>query len=217
MGHEGLVERFIGSHKGVECRFYFDPAGGDLLAIEMFADEQSDPCEIYFADYREIDGRWLPGRMEVRYGNDPFATFRLNGFKFERRGGLKSGIRICKVQCLFLFSVLASSASAKCTTLSTAPEQRIVKIYGAGGFRGMVSYQSGMLVSPQGHVLTAYSYVLDTDYIKAGAGRRPAVRSKTHRRDPRLEVAVLKIDAVGLPWFDLRGPVRADAGTQCSP
>ena len=27
------------------------------------------------------------------------------------------------------------------------------------------AYQSGFLISPQGHVLTAWSYVLDTDYI----------------------------------------------------
>ena len=27
----------------------------------MFPDEESDPCEIYFSDYREFDGRWLPG------------------------------------------------------------------------------------------------------------------------------------------------------------
>ena len=80
-GHEGLVDVLVGIAQGVECRFYFDPARGDLLAIEMFADEESDPCEIYFSDYREMDSRWLPGRMEVRYGNDPFATFKLDGFK----------------------------------------------------------------------------------------------------------------------------------------
>jgi serine protease Do len=84
VGHEGLVDVLVASHKGVTCRFCFDPADGRLLAIEMFPDEESDPCEIYFSDYREFDGRWLPGRMEVRYGNDVFAVFKIEGFKVER-------------------------------------------------------------------------------------------------------------------------------------
>ena len=88
VGHEGLVNVLVGSHKGVDCRFYFDPAEGHLLAIEMFADEEADPCEIYFSDYREFDGRWLPGRMEVRYGDEPFAVFKIDGFKIDRQGGL---------------------------------------------------------------------------------------------------------------------------------
>jgi len=77
-GHEGLVDVLIGSHKGVECRFYFDPAEGRLLALEMFADEEADPCEIYFSDYRNVDGRNWPGRIDVRYGDDAFAAFKIN-------------------------------------------------------------------------------------------------------------------------------------------
>ena len=42
-------------------------------------------------------------------------------------------------------------------------QTKMVKIYGAGGFRGMEGYQSGFLISAEGHVLTALSYVLDTD------------------------------------------------------
>jgi S1-C subfamily serine protease len=44
-------------------------------------------------------------------------------------------------------------------------QPKMVKIYGAGGFRGLQSYQSGFLISEQGHILTAWSYVLDTDFL----------------------------------------------------
>ena len=54
----------------------------------------------------------------------------------------------------------------------------MVKIYGAGGFHGMEAYQSGMLISPEGHILTVWSHVLDTDYITVDLGRRPAVRGQ---------------------------------------
>ena len=85
-GHQGLADVLVGLHGGVECRFYFDPADGHLLAMEMFPDEDSDPCELYFSDYAEKDGRLLPGKIEVRYGDEPFATLRIEGFKTEKEG-----------------------------------------------------------------------------------------------------------------------------------
>lgn len=81
VGHEGLVDVLVGTYKGVECRFYFDPRLGHLLAIELFPDENSDPCEVYFSDYRQTNGRLLPGQITVRYGNEPFAAFKINAFK----------------------------------------------------------------------------------------------------------------------------------------
>src|SRR6187431_2080650 len=44
-------------------------------------------------------------------------------------------------------------------------QPNIVKIYGAGGVQGLEHYQSGFLISAEGHVLTAWSYVLDSDEI----------------------------------------------------
>lgn len=81
-GHDGLVDVLVGLHKGVECRFYFDPAEGYLVAMEMQPDEDTDPCEIYFSEFHPSGDRVLPGRMEVRYGNEPFAIFRLRECDF---------------------------------------------------------------------------------------------------------------------------------------
>jgi serine protease Do len=90
IGHEGLTDVLMGTHKGVESRFYFDQTNGRLLAIEFMADENSDPCEVYFSDYRETNGRALPGKMEVRYGDQPFAAFKIEAFKAEKpEGGAK--------------------------------------------------------------------------------------------------------------------------------
>lgn len=89
-GRDGLTDVLVGTHKGVECRFYFDPDNGHLLAVEMYPDDNSDPCEVYFSDYRKTDGRWLPGRMTVRFGDKPFAAFKIEAFKAAKReGGLK--------------------------------------------------------------------------------------------------------------------------------
>jgi serine protease Do len=83
LGHQGLTDVLVGSHKGVDCRFYFDPENGRLLALELFADDNADPCEVYFSDYREIDGRLLPRQIEARFGDQPFATFTVETFKVE--------------------------------------------------------------------------------------------------------------------------------------
>ncbi len=93
-----------------------------------------------------------------------------------------------------------------------AVQPKMVKIYGAGGFRGLEAYQSGMLISPEGHVLTARSTVLETDDIKVTLDDGRKFDATLLGADPRLDVAVLKIDGQGLPYFDLGGAVEVDAG-----
>jgi serine protease Do len=89
-------------------------------------------------------------------------------------------------------------------------QPKMVKIYGAGGLRGLAAYQSGFLISPQGHILTAWSYVLDTDSVTAVLADGRRFEAKLVGADPRLEAAVLKIDATDLPCFDL---AQAAAGS----
>lgn len=93
-------------------------------------------------------------------------------------------------------------------------EPKIVKIYGAGGYRGLESYQSGFLISAQGHILTVFSYVLDTDYITATLNDGSRYDAKLLAADPRLELAVLKIEAKDLPHFNLKTAAGAAAGSR---
>lgn len=95
-----------------------------------------------------------------------------------------------------------------------AVQPRIVKIYGAGGVRGLEPYQSGFLISASGHILTVWSYVLDTDYITATLDDGRKFEAKLVSFDPRLEMAVLKIEAAELPHFDLAASVPAESGTR---
>jgi len=93
-------------------------------------------------------------------------------------------------------------------------QPKMVKVYGAGGFRGMEPYQSGLLISPEGHVLTTFSYVLDTDYITATLDDGRRLEAKLLGADPRLEIAVLKLDAEKLPAFDLGEAVEVEPGAR---
>jgi hypothetical protein len=85
IGREGLVDVLVGIHAGLQCRFLFDPAEGTLLAVEMFPEENADPCEVYFSQDREVEGRLLPGRIEVRWGDEPYGAFVFDAYDFEDR------------------------------------------------------------------------------------------------------------------------------------
>jgi serine protease Do len=108
----------------------------------------------------------------------------------------------------------AARANAPLTSVIDDVQAKVVKIYGAGGFRGLEPYQSGFLISPDGHVLTAHSYVLDADYITCTLDDGQKFEAKLLGVDPRLELAVLKIEAKDLPHFDLTRAAVAAEGTR---
>ncbi|HEX3999585.1 MAG TPA: S1C family serine protease [Pirellulales bacterium] len=93
-------------------------------------------------------------------------------------------------------------------------EPKIVKIFGSGGMPGLADYQSGFLISSDGFVLTAWSHVLDTDDVTVILDDGRKFTSKLVGADPRLELAVLKIEAGDLPFFDLSKPMPAAEGTR---
>ena len=91
-------------------------------------------------------------------------------------------------------------------------QPKIVKIYGAGGLQRLEDYQSGFLISPEGHILTAWSYVLDSDVITIHLDDGQRLEAQLVGYDPRVEIAVLKIEGAGLPHFSLTDAVELEAG-----
>lgn len=110
--------------------------------------------------------------------------------------------------------LVATSACAQLSFVETTRETlpKIAKIYGAGGIRGLEPYQSGLLVSSDGHILTAFSYVLDTDYITATLHDGSRFDATLIGSDPRLEIAILKIEAIDVEHFDLAQAVKLNVG-----
>ena len=44
--------------------------------------KDDDPCEVYLSDYKPVDGRLLPYRIEVRTGDKRYAVFTVNSYRF---------------------------------------------------------------------------------------------------------------------------------------
>lgn len=110
----------------------------------------------------------------------------------------------------------ASDGAASYAGVARNVQPKVVKLYGTGGFQGLESYQSGLLISPQGHVLTVWSYVLDGDdvVVVLDDGRR--FTAKHVAADPLSEIAVLKFDPGDdkVPCFDLSTAVTAEPGAR---
>lgn len=93
-------------------------------------------------------------------------------------------------------------------------QEKVVKIYGAGGVAGLESYQTGVLVSPEGHVLTSWSTVLDADSVVVVTTQGQRVDATLVGVDPALEIAVLKADLTDMPFFSLKEAVEAELGSR---
>lgn len=96
----------------------------------------------------------------------------------------------------------------------TATQPKIVKIFGAGGLRGLEAYQSGFFISGQGHILTAWSYVLDTESLSVHLHDGRRLTAELIGMDPRAEIAVLKVPATDTPHFSLEESVLLEPGAK---
>ncbi len=89
------------------------------------------------------------------------------------------------------------------TAVSVDASSRVVKLYGAGGIRGLESYQTGILVSSSGHILTVLSTAIDSEAIDCVLADGRRYTASLVGADLRRELAVLKIDGMNLPYFKL--------------
>jgi serine protease Do len=92
-------------------------------------------------------------------------------------------------------------------------QSRMVKIFGAGGLVGLQAYGTGFLISPDGHIATVLSHVLDS-VVNAVLSDGRRIPAKVLGTDVDLDLAVLKVEAAGLPFFDLFQAVDVSPGTR---
>ncbi|MFN3190633.1 MAG: S1C family serine protease [Aureliella sp.] len=96
--------------------------------------------------------------------------------------------------------------------ISSQVERNLVKLYGAGGYAGLDSYQSGVFISPEGYILTVWSTVLDVNDIIAVSSDGSRYVANIVGIDPNLEIAVLKTNKAPASSIDLQGSAKVEAG-----
>lgn len=107
---------------------------------------------------------------------------------------------------LILPSALLAQEEKKQSYASVAEQvnKKVVKLYGSGGFQSLAHYGTGVLVSPEGHILTAASHLLDTQDLRVHLSDGRRFHAKVVVVEPELDAALVKIDKVeDLPYFDV--------------
>jgi serine protease Do len=95
---------------------------------------------------------------------------------------------------------------------------KMVKIFGAGGFSRLNNYGTGIIVSPDGHILTVANQLLDTAdlVVHLYDGRR--MKAEVMVLEPELDAALIRIKVEGvkpgqptgldLPFFDFAAAAK---------
>lgn len=111
-----------------------------------------------------------------------------------------------------LFVATAFAQEEKLATIVAKTQPKVVKIYGAGGLRGLEAYQTGAIVSPQGHILTIWSYVLDAEDLNVTLLDGRKFKAELVGADPKFDAALLKIEGEEFPAFSLQANVKPKPG-----
>ena len=114
----------------------------------------------------------------------------------------------------FVFPHYVRAQYERFDTVNRVVQPKMVKIYGAGGLKGLENYQSGFLISEDGLILTVWSIVLDADPVVVILNDGNRHDGKLVGYDPRTEIALLKIDGAALPHFDVGEAVQLDIGAR---
>jgi len=64
-------------HAAVKCKWYFDKSDNRLIGAEVWLSPTEDPCELYFSEFKEVDGRQIPHVIDVRPGDNHFGALRV--------------------------------------------------------------------------------------------------------------------------------------------
>jgi S1-C subfamily serine protease len=182
--------------RGNNVRFFFDTETGAVVLVEMSGSGLDFPCEILFRKNAEHKQEF-----EVRYGRIHFGTFEFDD------EGLGIGNKEFRTE-----NQNTTEKNAQNTPSSQSPSpsfvisdslQKVVKIYGAGNVPGMHGYQTGMIISPDGYLLTAITSALQADPIHAVLNDGRKFDAKLVGADPVMELALLKIAANDLPCWNI--------------
>lgn len=83
--------------------------------------------------------------------------------------------------------------------------KKLVKLFGAGGFKGLPSYGTGILVSSKGHILTVNNHILTTQNLRVHLFDGRSYTARVIAREPELDLALVKVDQEVdfLPYYDI--------------
>jgi len=112
-------------------------------------------------------------------------------------------------------------AQPPATGVAQEVNKKLCKLFGAGGFKGLPSYGTGIVVHPSGYVITCNNHILTTSDLRVHLFDGRFFHAKVIAKEPELDVALLKIEepVEKLPYFnvaaeaDKAAKIKTPAGT----
>jgi serine protease Do len=113
---------------------------------------------------------------------------------------------------LVLLAAPAVRATDPYSQVATAANEKLVKLFGAGGYRGAESFGTGILVSKDGYILTCAAPFLDGRELRLHLPDGRKYPFKVKIIEPEFDAAILQIDQpkkekdvlpLDLPYFDV--------------
>ncbi len=103
-----------------------------------------------------------------------------------------------------LFAAIVTAGSAQVAVgadpfhdVADQVNKRLVKLFGAGGFQRLNGYGSGIVVSPEGHILTVASQLLDTSELIVHMPDGLRMRATVLVVEPELDAALVQLKVEG--------------------
>lgn len=114
-----------------------------------------------------------------------------------------------------VFALTLSGAAAPESVIDKA-QQRVVKLFGAGGIRNLNAYSTGFLVDPRGYVVTVWNHVLDTPELTVVLHDGRRFDARVVNAEPTLDLAVLRLETAGemFPFFRLQAATSLEPGAR---
>src|SRR5690348_6087414 len=110
------------------------------------------------------------------------------------RGEGSKRVRLLLAAAALLFLALPARADESFARVAADVNQKMVKVFGSGGFQSVPHYGSGVLISADGYVLTVNSVMLDTPDLRVHLADGRRFQAKVVATEPQLDVALLKVE-----------------------
>ena len=91
-------------------------------------------------------------------------------------------------------------------------QPKVVKLFGAGGLQNLATYGTGVIVSPEGHIATVWNHLLDADVVTVVLSDGRRFFGKVIGTNSKLDLAIVKVEADGLPFFDIGNTTQVGPG-----
>src|SRR3954464_3568376 len=109
-------------------------------------------------------------------------------------------LSVRRASVILFFVIIAPLASPpraqdSLTNVVQEVNRKLVKVFGAGGFKGLPSYGTGILVSPKGYVLTVNNHILTSTNLRVHLYDGRVYTAKLVSREPEFDLAMIKIES----------------------